>query len=109
MNYEKFSKQQFLLRGTDTTAAQKLADELQEAVAQEMHQTVLAKFSTIVEELNALGHHLVPYDEIAVGDLTFRDEPTEGDCRLRLACDVVISAGYADTEPPSKAADTFGK
>jgi len=48
--------------------------------------------------LNAKGHDLTLYEEIRPGVIDYRDEPVEGRCNLRLACDVVISAGYADTK-----------
>ena len=97
MNFEKYSKQQFEARGLDTPAARQLADELQDDVAEEIHEAVLAAFMKVVEGLNERGHKLTPYGEIQVGDISLRDEPGEGRCNLRLACDVVISAGYSDT------------
>jgi hypothetical protein len=97
MNFEKYSKQQFEGRGLDTSAARQLADELQDDVAEEIQGAVLAAFMKVVEGLNIQGHNLTPYGEIQVGDISFRDEPGEGLCNLRLACDVVISAGYSDT------------
>ena len=109
MDYAKFSKQEFVQRGLDTPAARQLADELQDDVRKEMHQAVFAMFSSIVEGLNAQGHSLKPNGEIVIGDLAFRDEPIEGFCHLRLACDVVISAGYAGTEPPSRAREALSK
>jgi hypothetical protein len=50
------------------------------------------------------GNRLLPF-EVSVGDIAFRDEPVEGQCRLRLACDVVISAGYADIQSDPKSVD----
>jgi hypothetical protein len=97
MNFEKYSKQQFEGLGLDTSAARQLADELQDDVAEEIQGAVLAAFMKVVEGLNMQGHNLTPYGEIQVGDISFRDEPGEGIYNLRLACDVVISAGYSDT------------
>jgi hypothetical protein len=97
MNFEKYSKQQFELRGLNTPAARKLADELQDDVTQEIHAAVLAAFLNVVERLNAQGHNLNPYDEIRAGDISFRDEPIKGQSCLRLGCDIVISAGYSHT------------
>ena len=105
MDYAKYSKQQFAERGVDSPAAQQLADELADDVAAELHAVVLAAFLKIVDDLNAQGHNLALYGEAKVGDISFRDEPQEDFCFLRLACDTVISSGYADTEPPSKAKD----
>jgi hypothetical protein len=97
MNFEKYSKHQFESRGLNTPAARKLADELQDDVTEEVHAAVLAAFQNVVERLNAQGHNLQLYEEIRAGDITFRDELVEGQCFLRLACNVVISAGYAHT------------
>jgi hypothetical protein len=97
MDFEKYSKQQFEARGLDTPAARQLADELRDDAAKEIHGAVLAAFMKVIEGLNARGHNLTPYGEVQVGDIPFRDESGEGRCDLRLACDVVISAGYSDT------------
>jgi hypothetical protein len=96
MNYEKYSKQQFESLDLESPAARNLADELQEDVTEEIHGAVLAAFSRVVEELNARGHNLKA-DEIRIGDIAFRDESADGQCYLRLGCDVVISAGYSHT------------
>lgn len=103
MNYTKYCKQQFAERGLDSLAARQLADELQNDVAEELHATVSAAFLKIIKGLNAQGHNLAPYGEAKIGDTSFRDEPQESVCFLRLACDVVISAGYADIDPQTKA------
>ena len=103
MDYARYSKQQFAERGLDSLPARQLADELQNDVAEELRATVSAAFLKIIEGLNAQGHNLAPYGEEKIGDIAFRDEPQEDFCFLRLACDVVISAGYADTEPATKA------
>lgn len=96
MNYEEYSRQQFESLGLDTPAARNLADKLQDDVAAEIHDVVLATFSRAVGELNARGHNLKA-DDIRIGDITFRDESANGQCFLRLGCDVVISAGYSHT------------
>lgn len=85
MNFEKYSKQQFELRGLNTPAARNLADELQVAITEEMHAAVLAAFLNVVERLNTQGHNLRLYDEIRAGDISFRDEPVEGQMLL-AAC-----------------------
>jgi hypothetical protein len=105
VNYTKYSKQQFAERGIDSSAARQLAGELENDVAAELHAVVSAAFLKIIDGLNAQGHNLALCGEAKVGDISFRDEPQEDFCFLRLACDTVISAGYANTEPPSKAKD----
>ena len=97
MDFEKYSKHQFESLGLDSPGARRLADELQDDVNAEIHAVVLPAFLNIVERLNAQGHRLQMYDQTRVGDITYRDEPIDGQCYLRLACDTVISAGYADT------------
>jgi hypothetical protein len=102
MNFEKYSKHQFEARGLDTNAARELADELQEDILKEIHEAVLAAFLQVAESLNAQGHSLTPYGEIAAGDISFRDKSGDGQCNLRLSCDVVISAGYSHTVAADK-------
>lgn len=97
MNFEKYCKQQFDAHGLNTLAARKLADELQDDVTEEIHAAVLSAFLHIVERLNAHGHNLLLDGESSAGDVSFRDEPVEGECYLRLGCNVVVSAGYAHT------------
>ena len=97
MNFENYSKQTFESCGLDTPAARQLAYQLQVAVVEEMQEAVLAALLRVVEGLNVAGHNLKPYEQIRAGDIAFRDESVDGQCRLRLACDIVISAGYSDT------------
>jgi hypothetical protein len=97
MDFEKYSKQNFALCGVNSDAARRLADDLRNDVNEEIHTVVLTAFLNVIEKLNTLGHHLTPYDEISPGDISFRNEPTEKQCCLRLACDVIISAGYSHT------------
>ena len=83
MNFHKYSKQQFESLGRDTPAARRLADELQADVNEQIHAAVLPAFIEIIEQLNATGHNLTVYDPMVAGDITFRDEPTDGNCYLR--------------------------
>jgi len=94
MDVEKYSKQRF--ESSDAASARELADGLQDDVVKEIHDAVYEAFLKVIEALNDRGHKLTPYEEIRPGDLSFRDEPVEGQWCLRLACDVVISAGYSD-------------
>ena len=103
MNFEKYSKQQFDSLGRNTPAARRLADELQADVNEQLHAAVLPAFLKIVDRLNSTGHKLTEYEPIVPGDIGFRDEPVDGNCHLRFGCDVVISAGYADTITPDEA------
>ena len=63
MNFEKYSKRQFEACGPVTPAARRLADELQDDVAREIHGAVLAAFVKVVKGINALGHNLTPYEK----------------------------------------------
>ncbi len=95
---EHFSLSAFLAADSPE-AARQLADQLQAAVLRELDEVILSRWREIVERLNALGHDLRPYREQAPGDLHVRDDSLdeEGyDCKLRLACDVTISAGFQD-------------
>lgn len=94
MDYTKFAKEQFEKCGIDTDAARMLADLLQWEVGHEIHNALLHALEAIADRLNAEGHNLTPY-EIKQGELSYRDLSPEGDVQLRLACDVIISSGYA--------------
>ena len=98
MNFEKYPKSKFESLASDPDATRRLADELQDDVVQEIHEAVFTAFLKVVDGLNAEGHDLRLYEEIRPGDIAYRDEPVEGQCNLRLGCDVVISAGYSDTK-----------
>ena len=98
MNFEKYSKSEFESLSADPAATRRLAAQLQDDVMQEVHKAALTAFLRVVKGLNAEGHDLRPYQEIRPGDIAYRDEPIEGQCNLRLGCDVVISAGYSDTK-----------
>ena len=77
--------------------ARALANKLQDAVLQELGAAVSTAFTKVIAELNATGHNLQAYEDPSPGCLAFRDEPTKNACLLRLAIDIVVSAGYRDT------------
>ena len=97
MNYVKYTKDKFEAAGRNTREARDLCNQLQDDVMEELHTVVLPKFQEIISKLNEAGHNLTPYSEIIAGDIEYRDEPTDDFCYLRLACDMVISSGYAHT------------
>ena len=107
MNFKKYSKAKFESIASDPFATRRLADELQDDVGQQIHEAVLTAFLRVVEGLNAEGHDLRLYEEIRPGDIAYRDEPVEGQCNLRIGCDVVISAGYSDTKIAEIEAEIF--
>lgn len=96
MNLARFSRQAFEARGIDTNAARQLADELEGVVLAELHAAVRERLQQVVTQLNSLGHALDPAIDEVPGDLEYRDE-RDGTCRLRLGCNMVVSAGYAHT------------
>lgn len=98
MNFDKYSKAEFESVALDAAATRRLADELQDEVVQEIHQAVSTAFLSVIDALNREGHDLTLDGEIPPGEIAYRDEPMEGECKLRLACDVIISAGYSDTK-----------
>ncbi|AOS97728.1 hypothetical protein AUP74_02320 [Microbulbifer aggregans] len=95
MNFEKYSKSAFENAGINSDRAKILANELEDAVLAELHQQIEAAFSRIVSRLNSEGHDLSPYLDFIPGEYEYRGKEVEGNCGLRLACDVVISAGYS--------------
>jgi hypothetical protein len=101
-----YSKQKFELCGVNSDAARKLADDLQNDVNEEIHTAVLTVFLNVIEKLNVLRHNLTPYDEISPGDISFRNEPTEKECYLRLASDAIISRSK-QSAPPARAIDPY--
>ena len=96
MDTEQFSSEAFQ-RLESPVFSRALADRLRDAVLRELEPAVAEAFSKVVAALNANGHNLTPYGEQGAGEMALRDEPHPGQCRLRLACDIIISAGYADT------------
>jgi hypothetical protein len=96
MDIEPFSADVFK-RLDSPVFTRSLAEKLQEAVLRKMAPVIAEAFARVVAALNANGHNLAPYGVARPGEFMFRDESEQGQCRLRLACDVIISAGYADT------------
>lgn len=95
-NLTRFSKQAFESRGLDTPAARQLADELETVVLEQLHAAAIERLRDLVSQLNGLGHELQLAIDDVPGDVEFRDE-RGGACRLRLGCNMVVSAGYAHT------------
>lgn len=93
MEYAKFSKSTFDRLGFDSPEAKSLAEQLQADVMLELHQAVLPVLHAIVAHLNTQGHCLTLYDE-GPGEVAYRDISGPEECKLRLACDIVVSAGY---------------
>ncbi len=95
-DYSAFSRHAFDALKGESSAARALADQLAEAVVQDLDTLIGRRLSDIVAELNRLGHELAPYGDQRPGDRAFRDEDSAEHCRLRVGCDVIISTGYAD-------------
>jgi hypothetical protein len=95
----RFSEAAFAACQGDQKRQRELADALQTEVQMELQEVMLAKWLEIIARLNALGHELRQYDVSDPGLVVYRDDDTTGsgyDCKLRLACDIIISAGYRD-------------
>jgi hypothetical protein len=88
----------------DSQSARKLADALQAEVCNEIHKTLLPLVESIIRNLNAMGHHLIP-SEIQLGEIAYQDVSPKGCVRLRLACDTVISSGYAHMSSANETPD----
>ena len=97
MEYSKYSKEEFDKAGINSVQARLLADNLQEDVLQELNKEIESAILKIVSRLNDQGHDLSPYTKLVPGEYAFRGKENQGNCGLRLACDVVISAGYSHT------------
>ena len=95
MDFSKYSKSAFENAGINSESARVLADELQDAVLVELHKTVESAFLQIVSRLNSQGHDLSPYVKPCPGEYEFRGKEVDGNCGLRLACDLVVSAGFS--------------
>ena len=96
----RFSKTRFEEAERSDPGARRLADDLQEEVLKLLQDGVLKTMQEIVELLNQNGHRLTPYER-QLGCIAFRDDRGVDEtyaCDLRLAVDVVVSAGYRDTK-----------
>jgi hypothetical protein len=101
---ERFSAREFARLGLDSEASALLALQLERVVSEKMFVTLKEAAAAIVRELNAQGHRL-SLDEEQIGDplhpvgISFRDEGVGPSgiprCKLRLAFDLTVSAGYA--------------
>ncbi len=100
----RFSATEFARLGLDSEGAAILALELEQAVGEQIFVKLKQVAQSIVQELNDLGHSL-SLDEEQTGDpllpigISFRDEAQGASgvarCKLRLAFDLTVSAGYA--------------
>ncbi|HEY4103078.1 MAG TPA: hypothetical protein VGM44_04270 [Polyangiaceae bacterium] len=101
---ERFAAREFARLGPDSEDAAILALDLEQAVGQQIFDALKAAAEAIVRELNAKGHAL-RLDEQQTDDpllpigISFRDQSTDANgaprCKLRLAFDLTVSAGYA--------------
>ena len=101
---DRFSAQEFVRCGLDSEPAAILALELEHAVGQQIFLKLKEAAQAIVRQLNEQGHAL-SLDEEQTDDpllplgISFRDESPGGSgaprCKLRLAFDLTVSAGYA--------------
>jgi hypothetical protein len=93
---KKYSSQSFSAKGLDTDESRKLADELAEAVQNEMKLVAKSKLEEIIKKLNELEYTFSLCDEL--GDyLSYCSEvEREGvHYKLKIDFDIVIATGYA--------------
>lgn len=93
----RFSLAEFDRRGLDTEEAQQLAELLAEEVTKELQTAIEPVFRDIVLRLNEMGHQLKP-EQVGLGEISYRDDYSDQrgyHCKLRLALDLILSAGYA--------------
>ncbi len=98
---ERFSLAEFRVAGSGTSAARRLADNLEQEVERRLHDVTIKAFEEIVADLNRLGHNLKEYTPLVPGDIAFRDDEELNSgylCRLRLGVDTVTSVGFGDTK-----------
>lgn len=96
MDLGRFSPAAFEAQAGDPRAARRLADELQAAVLKEVGDAACERLQAVVATLNTLGHRLTDYGPQTDGDRHARDYTDPHQCSLRLAMDIIISAGYKD-------------
>lgn len=98
----RFGKERFRVEAEISPGARHLADQLQAEVLQLLQDCVTTKMRDIVTALNEQGHQLHLYYPPEPGHLAFRDDcgrSGTNECDLRLAVDVLVSAGFRDTAP----------
>jgi hypothetical protein len=101
---DRFSARNFTRLGLNSEGAAILALELEQAVGAQVFIKLKEAAEGIVRQLNELGHAL-SLDEEQAGDpllpvgISFRDEAGDvsgrARCKLRVAFDLTVSAGYA--------------
>ena len=95
---ERFSAEKFLECEPESDAMTSLVNDLSDTVTRDLHEGVSNVFRNIVGQLNAIGHRL-RIEELNNGSISYRDDEENQDgyrCKLRLAVDIVVSAGYSD-------------
>jgi len=100
---DRFSAEAFEKCGPDSDAARKLSDDLADEIQKQVHTATTEYMEKIIRKLNSMGHNLKPYGEIRPGDISYRDDAGHGaayTCKLRLAADTVVSAGYSHLTNP---------
>lgn len=95
---DKFSYKNFLSKGLGSVNAEALSGELESSINARLHEVIYNEINKIVYELNQTGHNLTHYYEPSPGDISYRDQEGEKDCKLRLGVDTIVSVGFGDTE-----------
>jgi hypothetical protein len=93
---QRFSREAFLDGGLDSDAAKELVDELHNEVLNILHKSVDSALTEVVSQLNSMGHKLELFEPPKPGDIHYAHYIGD-QCNLRLAADIVVSAGFGYT------------
>jgi hypothetical protein len=96
MDFDRYARAAFEASAASPDALRALADQLQDDILSELDRVLSERFAVIVAELNRRGHNLTAYDDQSPGEEHARDYTDPNRCALRLAYDVIISAGFED-------------
>ena len=102
MDYTGYAQSKFDRLGLDSPEAKALARQLEEEVTGELHQAIMPVFERIIAGLNSMGHNLTIYGDVMAGDVAYRDQTGPEECHLRLAYDIIVSAGYGHLIHPEE-------
>ncbi len=94
----RFSAKNFEKCGWKTKESRILADELCQAIQEELDELLKPAFEGIVRDLNLLGHNLELYDEHP-GEYHYREFFSEDrkNYKMLVALDTVVTVGYPET------------
>ncbi len=100
MTIAKYKFDLFSELGLGSHEAQALSEKLSDCINQRLHVLLSNEMQKIVKELNEVGHDLKEYYEPIPGDISFRDDSSNGsyECKLRVGIDTIVSVGFGDVK-----------